>query len=132
MKAAVFQGINQMAVEELVTPRAGIEDVVVAVAACGICGSDLHTYVHGSFVAPGQVMGHEFVGTIVEAGPAVEGMAVGDRVTASPLQPCHACPRCAEGRYNLCPKAWTQGIAYGKPGAFACDESDDCAAAYNR
>jgi (R,R)-butanediol dehydrogenase / meso-butanediol dehydrogenase / diacetyl reductase len=119
MKVGVFRGIKKISVEELETPRAGADDVVVAVAACGICGSDLHTYLHGSFVEPGQVMGHEFVGSIVEAGADVEGLAVGDRVTASPLQPCHDCPRCAEGRYNLCPKAWTQGIAYGKPGAFA-------------
>jgi 2-desacetyl-2-hydroxyethyl bacteriochlorophyllide A dehydrogenase len=119
MKAGVFRGIKEMAVEEHETPRAGSEDIVIAVAACGICGSDLHTYLHGSFVEPGQVMGHEFVGTIVEAGAGVEGLAVGDRVTASPLVPCHECPRCAEGRYNLCPKAWTQGIAYGRPGAFA-------------
>src|ERR1700730_18169154 len=107
MKPAVFRGIKQMAVEELETPRAGPDDIVIAVAACGICGSDLHTYLHGAFVEPGQVMGHEFVGRIVEAGPAVEGLSVGDRVTASPLVPCNECPRCAEGRYNLCPKAWT-------------------------
>lgn len=119
MKAAVFQGIRQLSVEEVATPRAGADDVVLSVVACGICGSDLHTYLHGSFVEPGQVMGHEFVGTVVEAGAGVEGLAVGDRVTASPLQPCHECPRCAEGRFNLCAKAWTQGIAYGKPGAFA-------------
>lgn len=119
MKAAVFQGIRQLSVEEVETPRAGADDVVLAVAACGICGSDLHTYLHGSFVEPGQVMGHEFVGEVIEAGSAVIGLQVGDRVTASPLQPCHECPRCAEGRFNLCAKAWTQGIAYGKPGAFA-------------
>lgn len=119
MKAAVFQGIRQLSVEEVATPRAGADDVVLSVAACGICGSDLHTYLHGSFVEPGQVMGHEFVGTVIEAGAGVQGIAVGDRITASPLQPCHDCPRCAEGRYNLCAKAWTQGIAYGKPGAFA-------------
>jgi (R,R)-butanediol dehydrogenase / meso-butanediol dehydrogenase / diacetyl reductase len=119
MKAGVFRGIREMAVEELETPRAGAEDIVIAVRACGICGSDLHTYLHGSFVEPGQVMGHEFVGRIVEAGSDVEGLAVGDRVTASPLVPCMDCPRCAEGRYNLCAKAWTQGIAYGRPGAFA-------------
>src|ERR671934_1254596 len=119
MKAAVFRGVKNVQVEEVATPRAGAEDVVVAVKACGICGSDLHTYTHGSFVEPGQVMGHEFVGEVVEAGDAVQGISVGDRVTASPLQPCMECPRCAEGRYNLCGKAWTQGIAYGKPGAFA-------------
>jgi 2-desacetyl-2-hydroxyethyl bacteriochlorophyllide A dehydrogenase len=119
MKAAVFQGIRTISIEEVETPRAGHDDVVLAVAACGICGSDLHTYLHGSFVAPGQVMGHEFVGEVIEAGSAVDGIGVGDRITASPLQPCHQCARCAEGRYNLCAQAWTQGIAYGKPGAFA-------------
>lgn len=119
MKAAVFKGVQDIQVEEVPTPEAGPDDVVVAVSACGVCGSDLHTYLHGSFVAPGQVMGHEFSGSIVEAGSGVKGFAVGDRVTASPLVPCDECPRCAEGRYNLCPKAFTQGIAYGRPGAFA-------------
>jgi 2-desacetyl-2-hydroxyethyl bacteriochlorophyllide A dehydrogenase len=100
-------------------PEAGPEDVVVAVRACGICGSDLHTYLHGSFVQPGQVMGHEFTGEVVTAGDSVSGLAVGDRVTASPIVPCMECARCAEGRYNLCAVAWTNGIAYGRPGAFA-------------
>lgn len=108
-----------MQVEEVAAPEAGDDDVVVAISACGICGSDLHTYLHGSFVEPGQVMGHEFVGEVIEAGRAVTGVAVGDRITGSPLVPCQACPRCAEGRYNLCAKAWTQSIAYGRPGAFA-------------
>jgi 2-desacetyl-2-hydroxyethyl bacteriochlorophyllide A dehydrogenase len=119
MKAAVFTGIKEIVVQEVETPRAGPDDVVLSVAACGICGSDLHTYLHGSFVEPGQVMGHEFVGEVIEAGPGVQGVAVGDRLTASPLVPCNECARCAEGRYNLCAKAWTQGIAYGRPGAFA-------------
>src|SRR4030088_1540070 len=124
MKAAVFRGVRNIQVEEVAAPEAGPEDVVVAVKACGICGSDLHTYLHGSFVPPGQVMGHEFVGQGVEAGgggsrPVVGGRVVGDRVTASPLVPCNDCPRCQEGRFNLCAKAWTQGIAYGRPGAFA-------------
>jgi (R,R)-butanediol dehydrogenase / meso-butanediol dehydrogenase / diacetyl reductase len=119
LKAAVFRGVNNVQVEDVAAPEAGPEDLVVAVRACGICGSDLHTYLHGSFVEPGQVMGHEFVGEVVEAGASVEGVAVGDRVTASPLVPCNECPRCREGRYNLCAKAWTQSIAYGRPGAFA-------------
>ena len=97
MKAAVFQGIKDIRVEEVDDPQAGPEDVVVAVSVCGICGSDLHTYLHGSFVAPGQIMGHEFAGEVVEAGDEVSGLQVGDRVTASPLVPCGDCPRCARG-----------------------------------
>lgn len=119
MRAAVFKGIEEVTVEDVPEPEAGPGDVVVEVAACGICGSDLHAYAHGSFVEPGQIMGHEFAGTIVEAGTEVRDLAVGDRVTAVPLVPCDECPRCAEGRYNLCAGAWTGGIAYGKPGAFA-------------
>ena len=119
MKAAVFKGVEDLQVEEVAEPQAGPDDVVVAVKAVGVCGSDLHTYLHGSFVQPGQIMGHEFAGEVVAAGERVQGVAVGDRLTASPLVPCHDCPRCAEGRYNLCAAAWTQGLAYGRPGAFA-------------
>jgi (R,R)-butanediol dehydrogenase / meso-butanediol dehydrogenase / diacetyl reductase len=119
MKAAVFRGVEDVRVEDVPEPEVGPEDVVVEVSACGICGSDLHTYLHGSFVEPGQVMGHEFAGRVVAAGDAVEGVAVGDRVTGVPIVPCGECARCAEGRYNLCGVTWTTAIAYGKPGAFA-------------
>ena len=119
MKAAVFHGIRDVGVEEVPEPEAGPEDVIVEVSACGICGSDLHTYLHGSFVEPGQVMGHEFSGRVIEVGDAVEGLQVGDRVTGMPIVPCMECARCAEGRYNLCAITWTTAIAYGKPGAFA-------------
>lgn len=119
MKAAVFKGIEEIKVEDVPEPEAGPGDIVVEIAACGICGSDLHTYAHGSFVEPGQIMGHEFAGKIVEAGAEVRDLAVGDRVTGVPIVPCNECARCAEGRYNLCAQAWTSGIAYGKPGAFA-------------
>jgi (R,R)-butanediol dehydrogenase/meso-butanediol dehydrogenase/diacetyl reductase len=119
MKAAVYKGIEDVRVEDVPEPEAGADEIVVEVSACGICGSDLHTYLHGSFVEPGQVMGHEFSGRVVAAGDDVQGIAVGDRVTAVPIVPCGECARCAEGRYNLCGVAWTTGIAYGKPGAFA-------------
>ena len=119
MKAAVFKGVERIEVEQVPDPEAGPGDIVVEVAACGICGSDLHTYAHGSFVEPGQVMGHEFAGRVVEVGSEVREIAVGDRVTAVPIVPCNECARCAEGRFNLCAGAWTSGIAYGRPGAFA-------------
>lgn len=119
MRAAVFKGIKDVQVEDVPEPEAGPGDVVVSVSACGICGSDLHTYLHGSFVEPGQIMGHEFSGRVLDAGADVHGLAIGDRVTAVPIVPCGECARCAEGRYNLCAVAWTTGVAYGKPGAFA-------------
>jgi (R,R)-butanediol dehydrogenase / meso-butanediol dehydrogenase / diacetyl reductase len=119
MKAAVFKGIEDVRVEDVPEPEAGAGELVVEVSACGICGSDLHTYLHGSFVQPGQVMGHEFSGRVVAVGDGVQGIDLGDRVTAVPIVPCGECARCREGRYNLCGVAWTTGIAYGKPGAFA-------------
>ena len=64
-------------------------------------------------------MGHEFVGEVVEVGGDVTGLAVGDRVTASPIVPCMECARCKEGRYNLCAVCWSTAIAYGRPGGFA-------------
>jgi 2-desacetyl-2-hydroxyethyl bacteriochlorophyllide A dehydrogenase len=119
MKAAVFRGVEDVRVEEVPDLEAGPDEIVVEVSVCGICGSDLHTYLHGSFVEPGQVMGHEFAGRVVEAGPGAQGLEVGDRVTAIPIVPCGECARCEEGRYNLCGVAWTTGLAYGRPGAFA-------------
>jgi 2-desacetyl-2-hydroxyethyl bacteriochlorophyllide A dehydrogenase len=119
MKAAVFRGVEDVRVEDVPEPEAGPDDVVIEVSVCGICGSDLHTYLHGSFVQPGQVMGHEFAGRVIEAGSGVRDLAVGDRITAIPIAGCGECARCAEGRYNLCGVAWTTAIAYGKPGAFA-------------
>ena len=98
MRAAVFKGVQDLQVEDVPDPQAGPSDVVVEVRAVGVCGSDLHTYEHGSFVQPGQIMGHEFTGRVVEAGADVVGLQVGDRVTASPLVPCgsaRAVPRAA-------------------------------------
>jgi 2-desacetyl-2-hydroxyethyl bacteriochlorophyllide A dehydrogenase len=119
VKAAVFKGVEDIQVEDVPAPEPGADAVLVKVSACGICGSDLHSYLHGAFVAPGQVMGHEFVGEVVEVGKDVSGVEVGDRVTASPIVPCMECARCKEGRYNLCAVCWSTAIAYGRPGGFA-------------
>lgn len=119
MRASVFQAKRTLRATELDQPTAGRDGVVVQVALCGICGSDLHSYTEGAFVAPGQVMGHEFSGRVVEVGTDVEGVSVGDRVTAVPLSVCGRCPRCLEGRSHLCETGLSASIAYGLPGAFA-------------
>lgn len=119
MKAAVFSGPEQFDVAEVPDPQCGPADVVVEVALCGICGSDLHSYLEGAFVEPGQVMGHEFSGIVVEAGADVSGVSVGDRVTAVPILDCGRCPRCLDGSTHLCEHGLSASIAYGLPGAFA-------------
>jgi (R,R)-butanediol dehydrogenase/meso-butanediol dehydrogenase/diacetyl reductase len=119
MRAGVFRGIRQVPIEDVPDPRPGPRDVVLDVKACGICGSDLHTYVAAQLAAVGQVMGHEFSGEVAEIGGEVEGIVVGDRVTGPPIQPCGECAACLAGRRHLCETWTTRSIAYGLPGAFA-------------
>lgn len=119
MRAAVYRGIADIAVEDVAAPTAVADEIVLAVDFCGICGSDLHSYSHGALVEPGQIMGHEFSGRVLEVGAEVSGIEVGERVTAMPITACEECARCAEGRFNLCLPAWRSAVAYGRPGAFA-------------
>jgi (R,R)-butanediol dehydrogenase/meso-butanediol dehydrogenase/diacetyl reductase len=119
MRAGVFRGIRQVPIEDVPDPSPGPGDVVLAVKACGICGSDLHTYVAAQLAEVGQIMGHEFSGEVVEVGADVAGIAVGDRVTGPPIQPCGECGACRGGRQHLCETWTTRSIAYGLPGGFA-------------
>jgi (R,R)-butanediol dehydrogenase / meso-butanediol dehydrogenase / diacetyl reductase len=119
MRGGVYRGIRTITVEEVPEPVPGPSDIVLEVKACGICGSDLHTYLEGALVEPGQVLGHEFSGEVVEVGNAVTGIAVGDRVTGIPIQPCGECRRCDEGLGHLCEHMHETGIGFGIPGAFA-------------
>jgi 2-desacetyl-2-hydroxyethyl bacteriochlorophyllide A dehydrogenase len=119
MRVGVYRGIRAMAVEDAPEPVAGPTDVVLAVRACGICGSDLHVYLEGALVEVGQVLGHEFAGEVVEVGGEVNGIGLGDRVTAIPIQPCGACRRCSEGLGHLCERMHERGIGFGIQGAFA-------------
>lgn len=119
MRAAVYQAEREIRVEDVAAPVCGPDDVVVAVHACGICGSDLHAYEHGRYVEPGQVMGHEIAGVVDEVGDRVRDVVIGDRVAVLPYGSCGACAPCRAGRPNLCAQTVAGGIAYGLPGGFA-------------
>jgi len=119
MKAAVYEGPKNIVVKEIDIPEVGPSDILVKVKACGICGSDLHSYKEGLYIKPGQVMGHEFSGDVVEVGREVKDIKKGDRVTAHPLVYCYECPMCMAGLYYLCLHKWERSIAYSLPGAFA-------------
>ena len=86
MKAAVFHGPGDVRFEEISKPVLEDGEVLIRVRACGICGSDLHTYRHGMFlelgspIESGRVLGHEFSGEIAELGGDVSGARIGDRV----------------------------------------------------
>ncbi|MBI4962120.1 MAG: zinc-binding dehydrogenase [Desulfomonile tiedjei] len=80
MRKAIYHGIRDIRVEEVTDPAPGPGEVKVKIKYCGICGSDLHEYLHGPF--PKSPFGHEACGTIVAVGPGVEEYSVGDRVWA--------------------------------------------------
>ncbi len=87
MKANVFHGKNNIRVEEVDKPRAGVGEAVIRVTLTTICGTDLHI-VRGEYpVAPGLVVGHEPVGVIEELGEGVSGYETGDRVLVGAIRP---------------------------------------------
>lgn len=118
MRAARWNAPEELELFDADEPVAQPGQAVVEVAACGICGSDLHSYSHGFAARPGQVLGHEFAG-VVSAAPGVAGLRPGDRVTVRPLIPCGHCARCAAGEPQLCENGHVQNIGYASPGAFA-------------
>jgi L-iditol 2-dehydrogenase len=104
-------------------PEIGPEEVLVAVKACGICGSDVHG-MDGSTGRrrPPIIMGHEAAGVIVRIGSDVQGWAEGDRVTFDSTVYCGRCPPCRAGRINLCDNRRVLGVSceeYRRHGAFA-------------
>ena len=102
MKANVFHGKNDIRVEEVERPRAGVGDAVIRVTLTTICGTDLHI-VRGEYpVKPGLIIGHEPVGIIEELGTGVTGYAVGDRVLVGAITPCGQCRACLSGQLSQC------------------------------
>jgi L-iditol 2-dehydrogenase len=105
-RAAVLYAPGDLRVEDRAVPEPGAREVLVEIAAVGVCGSDVHYYEHGrigSFVVrEPMVLGHESSGRVVALGPGTSKHAVGDRVTLEPGVPCGGCRECRAGRYNLC------------------------------
>jgi L-iditol 2-dehydrogenase len=105
-RAAVLYAPGDLRVEDRAIPEPGRREVLVEIAAVGVCGSDVHYYEHGrigSFVVrEPMVLGHESSGRVVALGPGASRHAVGDRVALEPGVPCGHCRECRAGRYNLC------------------------------
>ena len=107
MRAAVFHGVEGgLRVEEIPRPAPGPGEALVEVAACGLCGTDLHYLLGEAATAksPPIVLGHEVSGVVKELGPDAAGVAVGDRVLVPPVLPCGTCYLCRSGRENICPR----------------------------
>jgi threonine dehydrogenase-like Zn-dependent dehydrogenase len=123
MKALVLKDYKQFACEEVPEPVPGSAEVLVAVKACGICGSDVHG-MDGSTGRrrPPIIMGHEAAGVISSVGSGVTGWATGDRVTFDSTIYCGHCEFCRRGMINLCDNRRVLGVScedYRQNGAFA-------------
>ncbi len=118
MKAIVWQGPEEMSVEEVPEPELEAGMVVLRPEAVGICGSEVEGYLGkmGNRTPP-LVMGHEFAGTVVEVGEGVNENLVGRTVAVNPLSSDGTCRLCRAGLANLCPDRTLIGIHY--PGGFA-------------
>ena len=112
MKAVRYQGKETIGYEDVARPVIGKEEVLIKVAFCGICGSDLGIYSgkHPRAKAP-LILGHEFSGAIAELPPDYQGpFAVGDSVTANPLLSCYRCTPCLTGNRHVCKTLGLNGI----------------------
>jgi L-iditol 2-dehydrogenase len=123
LKALVLSDVNHLDYQDVPDPEAGPGEVVVAVRACGICGSDVHGMGGGTGRRqPPVIMGHEASGVIAEVGDGVSGWAEGDRVTFDSTLWCGECRFCRAGRVNLCDHRRVLGVScdeYRQDGAFA-------------
>ncbi|ALA19019.1 MULTISPECIES: L-idonate 5-dehydrogenase [unclassified Chelatococcus] len=106
MRALVIHAPHDLRLESVPTAPLGPHDVLVRIAAGGICGSDLHYFHHGGFgtvrLKEPMVLGHEVAGTIAAVGAAVTRVAPGDKVAVNPSAPCGHCRYCRMGLRNQC------------------------------
>jgi 2-desacetyl-2-hydroxyethyl bacteriochlorophyllide A dehydrogenase len=110
MKAAVIESVGRAVVAEVPDPTPGPRDVVVQVAACGLCGTDLHI-LQGEFAPKLPIVpGHEFAGEVVGVGTQVTELSLGDRVAVDPSLYCHECRYCRTGHNNLCERWAAIGV----------------------
>jgi L-iditol 2-dehydrogenase len=123
MKALLLSQYNQLDITDLPAPVPGADEILVRVAACGICGSDVHGYdgTSGRRIPP-IVMGHEAAGVVAGVGPGVSKFKPGDRVTFDSTVYCGECEFCLQGDINLCNNRQVIGVSCGdfrRAGAFA-------------
>jgi L-iditol 2-dehydrogenase len=123
MKALLLSQYNQLDIADLPAPVPGEDEILVRVAACGICGSDVHGYdgTSGRRIPP-IVMGHEAAGVVASVGAAVSKFKPGDRVTFDSTVYCGQCEFCLQGEINLCNNRQVVGVScgdYRRAGAFA-------------
>ncbi len=116
MRAAVFRDFNQpLHIDQVAEPRPAADQVLIRVARCGICGSDLHLTREPAMGAQrGTILGHEFSGEVIELGADARGFKVGDRVAVAPVRGCGQCAACRGGEPAWCDSMLLQGGGYAE------------------
>jgi L-iditol 2-dehydrogenase len=118
MKAAVFYAPNDLRVESIPTPGISEDELLIKVAACAVCGSDVRTFRFGaSNITKPVTMGHEITGTITRVGTRLNGFSAGQRVAVAPAVPCGECHYCQRGIQTMCDNL--RSIGYQYDGGFA-------------
>ena len=112
MRAVVYRGANDLRIESVPVPRIGANELLVRVAVCGVCPTDIKKIHHGT-VAPPRIFGHETAGTIVKLGARVRGFRLGERVALHHHIPCLACHACRHRAFAQCPQYKRTGITAG-------------------
>jgi L-iditol 2-dehydrogenase len=112
MRAVVYRGINDMRIETVPVPEIGPGELLVRIATCGICGTDLKKIHYGSHSAP-RIFGHEMAGTVVARGAGVTGYELGERVMVHHHVPCNECYYCRKGTPAQCPLYKKTGVTAG-------------------
>ncbi|MGY1439340.1 zinc-dependent alcohol dehydrogenase family protein [Streptomyces reniochalinae] len=111
MKAALVESVGKVSLTEVPDPTPGPREVVVKVAACGLCGTDLHI-LQGEFAPTLPVIpGHEFAGEVVALGSEVTELSEGARVAVDPSLYCYECRYCRTGHNNLCERWAAIGVS---------------------
>ena len=129
MKALVAYAPGDYRLEQIPTPRAEADDVIVRVEGCGVCAGDVKAFAGApsfwggdgspAYIKAPMVPGHEFVGTVVEAGPDQKEFKVGDRMVSEQIVPCGKCKFCQTGRYWMCQKHDLYGFQNNVNGGMA-------------
>src|SRR6478672_8451311 len=114
MKALLLSEYRRLELRDVAAPQPAAGEVLVRVAACGICGSDVHGFDGSSGRRiPPIVMGHEAAGTIVATGSEVTDLKDGDRITFDSTISCGHCHFCRRGQINLCDNREVLGVSCG-------------------
>src|ERR1017187_6419109 len=112
MRAVVYRGVNDLRIETVPVPRIGPDELLVRVAVCGVCPTDIKK-IHYGTVPPPRIFGHETAGTIVRAGARVRQFLVGERVALHHHVPCLECHACRHHAYAQCAQYKRTGITAG-------------------